>query len=184
MGYTIFLTGNPGIDKTSVLLRVIKVLKARGLRVGGMISQEFREGSTRLGVRILDLDTGKEGWLSHINQKTGPRVGKHRVNLRDLRKVGVESILRAIEVAEIIVIDEVGPMELCSSTFRDAVICAMQSRKTIIGILHFRAQDPLIDLVKTAPNTEIYEVTYENRQQLHEKVVSRIIKQRSKKCLS
>lgn len=167
----IFLTGSPGIGKTSVLLRVVKALKIRGYNVGGMISQEVRTGATRIGFRLIDLKTGREGWLAHVHQKTGPSVGKYRVNLRDLRMIGVNAILSAIRHADVIIIDEIGPMELYSSDFIDAVIQAMQSEKIIIGIIHYRARDPLISTIKTAQKKCIVEVTSTNRQQLHETVL-------------
>ena len=138
LGRFIFLAGRPGVGKTSVLLRTVKALKAKGLKVGGMISREAREGGKRVGFRIVDVETGREGWLAHVNQKTGPRVGKYRVNLSDLRDVGVDSILREIGNADVVVIDEIGPMELHSSDFKDAVTRALQSNKIIIGIIsHF-----------------------------------------------
>jgi nucleoside-triphosphatase len=167
----IFLTGSPGIGKTSVLLRVVKALKDRGCNVGGMISQEARTGSTRIGFRLIDLGTGREGWLAHIHQKTGPSIGKYRVNLRDLRTIGVNAILSALRNADVIIIDEIGPMELYSSDFIDAVTRAMKSTKIIIGIIHYRARDPLIFFIKTAQKTRIVEVTSANRQRLHETVL-------------
>ncbi|RJS68314.1 hypothetical protein CW693_04680 [Candidatus Bathyarchaeota archaeon] len=45
----LLLTGNPGVGKTTVLLRVIKALKAEGYTVGGMISREVRTHGTRVG---------------------------------------------------------------------------------------------------------------------------------------
>jgi len=76
MSRRIFLTGRPGVGKTSVLLRVIKRLKNHGLRVGGMISQEARRGATRVGFRLIDITSGRSGWLAHIHEESGPSVGK------------------------------------------------------------------------------------------------------------
>lgn len=178
LGRFVFLTGKPGVGKTSVLLRAVKTLQVRGLKVRGMISREVREGTTRIGFRIIDLETEREGWLAHVNQKTGPHVGKYRVNLKDLRDIGIESILKAIDDADVIVIDEIGPMELHSSLFKDAVIRAIQSKKTIIGSVHFRVRDPLIYTIKTASNIDIFEVTCENRHRLHEVIVEKIMSER------
>ncbi len=107
MSRLIFLTGRPGIGKTSVLLQTKELLKAKGFTTGGMISRESRERGIRTGFEIVDLETGKKGRLAHVNQPTGPRVGKYRVNLGDLNTLGAGSILRAAEEADIIVIDEV-----------------------------------------------------------------------------
>ena len=59
------LTGSPGVGKTTLLLKVVEALRAKGYSVGGMISREVRSCGTRIGFEILDLNTGKSGWLAH-----------------------------------------------------------------------------------------------------------------------
>lgn len=172
----IFLTGQPGVGKTSVLLRVIDALKAKGYNVRGMISREVREQGTRVGFEILDLYTGQKGWLAHVKQPSGPQVGKYRVNLDDLKKIGVNSILNAIKTADVIVVDEVGPMELFSQAFKDTILQAVESTKPLLGTIHFRAQNPLINIIKARNDVEILEVTYENRQNLHNLIITKILR--------
>ena len=174
MSRRIFLTGRPGIGKTSVLLRVIKILKDEGLLVGGMISQEARRGATRIGFRLIDIANGRDGWLAHIHQKSGPSVGKYRVNLHDLQHIGILAIQSAIDTADVVVIDEVGPMELFSTAFKEAVTRAIESSKILIGVLHYRARDPLISTIRTTPYIHIVEVTLMNRQHLHKTIIHMI----------
>jgi nucleoside-triphosphatase len=64
----LLLTGSPGVGKTTVLMKTINELKEAGYRVGGMISREVREGGTRVGFEILDLNSSKRGWLAHVNE--------------------------------------------------------------------------------------------------------------------
>ncbi len=170
----LFITGRPGVGKTSVLLRVVRELKNRGKKIGGMVSREVREGGRRVGFEIISLQNGRKGWLAHINQPTGPRVSKYRVNLEDLDLIGVKSILEASEKADIIVIDEVGPMELFSRRFREAVTQALRSGKIIIGTIHFKARDPLIEDIKSREDAEVLEVTEGNRANLHKLIISRL----------
>jgi len=174
MNRLIFLTGRPGVGKTSVLTRAIDILKAKGNAIGGMISREFREHKVRVGFEIVDLGTGRKGWLAHINQPTGPRVGKYRVNLRDLNTIGVSSLHNAIEEADIIVVDEIGPMELFSSEFKEIVMRGINSKKPMIGTIHSRAYDSLINAIKAKKDTKILEVTPENRAYLHTILVDEI----------
>lgn len=171
----IFVTGRPGIGKTSVLLRAINDLKNRGYKIGGMISREVREGGVRVGFEIVDFCTGKRGWLAHVNQPTGPKVSKYRVNLGDLNAVGTSSILSAIANDDIIVVDEIGPMELFSKAFRDAVIKAIESKKPLLGTIHFRLRDPVVHVIKAREDAEILEVTYENREKLHKIIVEKVV---------
>jgi nucleoside-triphosphatase len=167
------LTGNPGVGKTTVLLKVIEALKAKGYRVGGMVSREVRSCGTRVGFEILDLNGEKRGWLAHINQKTGPQVGKYHVNLQDLNSVGVEAVSKAIRKCEVVAIDEIGPMELFSEKFREAIKRAFESGKLVVGVVHWKAKDKLIEDVKRRGDAEIIGVTYENRNELHQTIIEK-----------
>jgi len=171
----IFVTGQPGIGKTSVLLKAANELRKKGYKIGGMISSEARERGVRVGFEILDVNTGRKGWLAHMDQPTGCQVGKYRVNLNDLDAIGTNSILEAINDADVIVVDEIGPMELLSSAFREAIVNAMKKGKPLVGTIHHSAHDPLITAVKSDKNTEIIEVTQENRQQLHNVIIDRVL---------
>jgi len=170
----IFVTGPPSIGKTSVLLRSVNGLKNRGYEIGGMISRDVREGGVRVGFEIMDFSTGQRGWLAHINQPTGPKISKYRVNLTDLEAIGVSSILDAIRNADIVIVDEIGPMELFSSAFRDVVVQAVESDKPVLGTIHFGLRNSLVNSLKNREDTEIFEVTYENREALHNLIIDKV----------
>jgi nucleoside-triphosphatase len=170
-----FITGRPGVGKTSVLIRAVEELKRKGYRMGGMLSREVREKGVRIGFEIVDFLSGRKGWLAHVNQPTGPKVSKYRVNMKDLNSLGAGSIRNATQNAQVIIIDEIGPMELFSKAFKAAVIEALESGKPVLGTIHFRARDPLIDLIKNKDETEVIEVTYENRAYLHNKLVEKLL---------
>ena len=170
----LLITGSPGVGKTTLLLRIVEALKAKGYSVGGMVSREVRSCGARVGFEIIDLaDNTKRGWLAHVNQKKGPQVGKYRVNLEDLDSVGVEAILKAVKECHAIAIDEIGPMELFSEDFRRAVLEAFESDKLVLAVVHWKARDKLIDAAKTREDAEIFTVTFENRTELHEAVVQK-----------
>jgi nucleoside-triphosphatase len=169
----LFITGSPGTGKTSLLLKTIEVLRARGWSIGGMVSREVRSCGTRVGFEILDLNSSGRGWLAHVNQKYGPMVGKYRVNLEDLDNIGAEAVANAVEIAHVVVIDEIGPMELCSKRFKEVVKRVAESGKLVIGTVHWRAKDKLIEEIKGREDAEIYKVTYENRGNLHEMIVEK-----------
>ncbi|MCW4034125.1 MAG: NTPase [Candidatus Bathyarchaeota archaeon] len=170
----ILVTGPPGVGKTSVLRRSINELKTRKYEIGGVICRDVREGGVRVGFEIMDISTGTRGWLAHKNQTTGPKVGKYHVNLTDLDVIGAGSILDATKNADIIAIDEIGPMELLSTSFSDALLKAVESNKPLLGTIHYRLETPLIKSIKTRLDTEIVKVTYENRENLHNQIANQI----------
>jgi len=171
----LFITGRPGIGKTTVLLNAANGLKNNGYSVGGMLSREVRQEGTRVGFEIIDFATGQRGWLAHVNQPTGPQVSKYRVNLYDLDQIGVKAIQNALKDDAVVIVDEIGPMELFSSAFRHVIRDALDSQKLMLGVIHHSARDPIINSIKSRNDTEIVEVTMENRTQLHNLLIQKAI---------
>jgi nucleoside-triphosphatase len=169
----LLLTGSPGVGKTTVLLRVVESLKGKDYSVGGMISREVRSDGVRVGFEVLDLSSDRRGWLAHVNQPSGPQVGKYHVNLEDLNSIGAEAIMEAVDKCDVIAIDEVGPMELFSEKFKEAVKRAVQCGKVVVGVVHWKARDRLIEEMKAREDTEIITVTHENRDKLHESIAGK-----------
>jgi nucleoside-triphosphatase len=162
----LLLTGKPGVGKTTVLIKVVSRLKEDGYCVGGMISQEACKNNLRVGFKILDVNSGKSGWLAKVNQKSGPRIGKYRVNIENIDIIGAQAIADAMANCDIIAIDEIGPMELFSDKFKEVTRKALESRKPVIAVVHWKAKDELIGEAKSREDTETYTVTQENRNKM------------------
>lgn len=171
----LILTGAPGVGKTTVLAKAVSDLRGRGVNVGGMFSREVREGSTRVGFEIVDVSAAKVGCLASVNQKEGPQVGKYRVNLIDLDSIGAQAINTAVEKSDVVAIDEIGPMELFSNKFKEAAQKALDSGKLVIAVVHQKAQDKLVTEAKNRHDADIFTVTTENRDILHEPLIEKAI---------
>lgn len=94
--------------------------------------------------------------------------------------MGVEAILNACRESDLVIIDEVGPMELYSEAFRKAVLEALNSGKTVLGTIHYRASSPFIDAIRERGDVEIIEVTYGNRDNLSKTIAKEILDRTSK----
>lgn len=169
------ITGAPGTGKTTLLLKVVGALENRGVSVGGMVSREVRENGVRVGFEILDLTSGKQGWLAYVNPKVGPQVGKYHVNLQDLDYIGAVAIKDAILKAAVVAIDEIGPMELFSENFKHAVTQALESHRVVLAVVHAHAKDPLITVAKQRADAELVAVTVANRGALVELLTGQVL---------
>ena len=172
----LLLTGSPGVGKTTVLTKAVSALKEKGYSVGGMLSREVREGGARVGFEILDLNSGSRGWLAHVDQRVGPQVGKYRVNMEDLDLIGAKAIADAVEKCHVIAIDEIGPMELFSGKFKEAARKALDSRKPVLAVVHWKATDELIGEAKSREDSETFTVTQENRGKLPQAIAQKAFK--------
>ncbi|MFZ3060583.1 MAG: NTPase [Candidatus Methanoperedens sp.] len=165
----IAITGAPGVGKSTVCRNVLKQLKCT---YGGMTSADIRVKGERVGFEIRDIATGKQGILAH-KQGSGPRVGSYHVNLDDLNNIGVAAIKNAMS-SELIVIDEIAPMEFKSPEFVRAVEEALNSSKNMLVVLHQKSSHPIAERIRR--DFAVYTVTVENRASLVSEIAEKIIK--------
>ncbi|MFZ3167609.1 MAG: NTPase [Candidatus Methanoperedens sp.] len=163
----IAITGAPGSGKSTVCRNVLKHLTCT---YGGMISADIREKGERVGFEILDITTGKQGILAH-KQCSGPRVGSYHVNLEDLNNIGVTSIKNAMD-SDLIVIDEIAPMEFKSPEFIRIVEEALCSDKNMLVVLHQKSSHPVAEKIRK--EFEVFTVMPENREIIVSTIVEKI----------
>jgi nucleoside-triphosphatase len=159
------LTGKPGTGKTTVIRKALSYFRARA---GGFYTEEIRESYIRKGFKIITLD-GRESVLSHVDFKSKYSVGKYHVSLENLENVAVPAILNAINESDIIVIDEIGKMELLSPSFRDAVLRAVNSGKKVLGTIMLNPH-PFADNIKNNPNVNVIMLSIANREDVLKKL--------------
>jgi len=167
------VTGPPGIGKSSLVSKVVFAVRSRGHGVGGCLTREGSKGEELTGFRLIDRLSRNEAELASVSG-LGPRVGKYRVNITNLSTLGARSLLRAAEVADFIVIDEVGPMELTSPEFRKGVKACLASGKPMLVVLHESMKDPLMTEITEQPNDKLIELTLHNREGVSEQLPAEI----------
>ena len=163
----ILVTGRPGCGKTTLVERVAAAL---GERAGGFTSTEIRGQGGRLGFAIRTLD-GREGVLAHVNHKSRHRIGRYRVNVRDIDAVAVPALDDAMREGKIVIIDEIARMELFSEVFCRAVSFALDSPCPVLATIQMR-RDPFLDAIREREDVRIITVTPENRKQLVSELLS------------
>ena len=99
-------------------------------------------------------------------------VGNLGVDLASFESVAVEAIKSACENADVIVIDEVGKVEVESEGFVDAVKEALDVDKPMIITLHKKSRNPLLQDIRRRDDIRIFEVTPINRNLLPHKIMS------------
>jgi len=157
----VLLTGRPGCGKTTLIKRVVNKLK---LPAGGFYTEEIREHGQRVGFKIVTLD-GETAVLAHVDFKTPQRLGKYGLDLSGLETVGVAALREAMRVRQLVVLDEIGPMELRSAIFRDIVTKAFDTGVPILATITARSF-PFSDALRKRSDVNVIEVRPNNREQL------------------
>ncbi len=155
----IAVTGSPGVGKSTL---VQKAAAASGCRVGGVLARDKRFKDRRIGFELLDLASGATGMLAD-EAGSGPQLGKYRVHPEELDGIGAQAVENALS-CDLIVVDEVGPMELSSRRFITAVEKALSSDKPMLVVLHEWSQHRLAKKIRGT--FKVITVTRENRDAL------------------
>ncbi|MGC9346953.1 MAG: NTPase [Anaerolineae bacterium] len=169
MGRSLLLTGHPGIGKTTVIRQVVKQL---GDRAGGFYTEEIKGPGGRQGFQLITLD-GKETILAHkdLRGPNVPRIGRYGVDVDALERVGVKALQRARDAGKIVIVDEIGRMELFSGKFQETLMYAFMGRSTVIGTV-IKKSYPEADAFKILAQVEVWELNQRNRDEM----ASRILK--------
>lgn len=167
MASRIAVTGSPGVGKSTL---VQKVATKTGYHVGGVLARDMRFKDRRIGFELLDLASGATGILAD-EEGTGPQLGKYRVHPEELDSVGARAVENAIG-CDLIVVDEIGPMELSSKRFVAAVEKALSSGKPMLIVLHEWSQHRLAKKIRST--FKVVTVTRDNRDSLAGEIVKEL----------
>ena len=136
------ITGRPGSGKTTLFNALVAEAYEQGLSVTGFSCPEVRAGGRRKGCRIRDLAMGSEGWLARVDGcLDGPRVGRYHVCVDEALGIGLPALERP---ADLLGIDELGPMELKIPLLRRKMIEALGRAPRFIVVAHARLSDKAV----------------------------------------
>jgi len=134
------------------------------IRAGGFYTSEIREKGRRSGFEINALTPGLEknkGILAKTGFKSPHRVGKYGVNLEDMEGIGARALEEALRRSPLIVIDEIGSMEVISRRFQQAVISCLESPRPVLGVIKM-GRGPFVDGIKSRSDVKIIDLRRDN----------------------
>lgn len=168
------LTGPPGVGKSTALDAAASRLREQGLSVGGIVSPEMRDAEGRVGFRIVDLATGDDAVMAHVDRDQGPRVGKYRVDVDAVERVAMQALESAREDADVVLVDEIAPMETYSDLFVAGVRACLDVGQPLIGTIHQRSTSGFLGEVKDREDVTMLEVTEKTREAVPGELVRRV----------
>ncbi|TYB30501.1 MAG: hypothetical protein FXF47_08940 [Candidatus Mcinerneyibacterium aminivorans] len=162
----IFLTGKPGIGKTTGIKRIISKLDKS--RIKGFITAEKRNRNERTGFLIKTLND-KMAYMAHVNFDTDYKLGKYFVSVENINKFMVQSMNP--DKNSLIILDEIGKMECLSEKFKTMVLKVLESSNKVLGTISV-SNIKFIKDIHERKDTEILNVNLKNRDKLADKLIS------------
>ncbi|MFI9310674.1 nucleoside-triphosphatase [Streptomyces triculaminicus] len=173
----ILIEGRPGVGKTTAIRALADRLSDR--TVAGFTTREMREGGTRVGFALDTLD-GRHGVLAHVDFPGPPRVGRYGVDLGVMEDLALPT-LRAVSSqrdtgglpAPVVLIDELGHMELACPGFQDTVRSLFETPVDLVATVHVH-RDPFTDALKERGDVEVLHLSPANRDALPSELAARL----------
>jgi nucleoside-triphosphatase len=168
----VLIEGRPGSGKTTAAARLADLLRERNIEVQGFVTDEVRESGNRVGFTVRSF-RGEAATLAHVDLPGPPRVGRYGVDLEAFERVALPT-LDSVPLGGVVVIDELGKMELASERFRGSVLELLAAPITAVATVHaFRHS--FTDELKRKPGFEVIKLTRANRGTLSAQLVERLL---------
>ena len=165
----LFLTGVPGVGKTTLIRAVVRRLEK--LTCAGFYTEEKRQRGQRIGFRVVTL-TGQKGTLASVGRKA-PTVGRYSIHIEEFEALVLPNLDPDTSPADLYVIDEIGKMELLSAKFRRRIIDLLAGPTHLLATIAKRGKG-FIEQIKARNDIELIEVTRKSRDDLPEKIERKI----------
>jgi nucleoside-triphosphatase len=159
----VLLEGRPAIGKSTLARRLVALLQRAGVPVGGFTTGELRTGGRRTGF-VVEAVSGAQGVLAHVDLPGPPRVGRYGVDLPAFERVALPA-LRAPGTGGVVVVDELGKMELASTAFCEAVADLLGGDVAVVATVHV-AHHRFTDALKRRRDIRVLRVTHGTRDAL------------------
>ncbi|XP_069811176.1 cancer-related nucleoside-triphosphatase isoform X2 [Dendropsophus ebraccatus] len=167
----VFLTGPPGIGKTTLIQKASEVLTSK-LNVDGFYTEEVKQEHRRVGFDVVTM-SGNRGKLARIssgakNENCKYRVGQYVVDINSFERL-VLPLMDHFRTTtntlqrSVCVIDEIGKMELFSKPFISAVDKILDNPSIVVfGTLPVSRGRPLpfVEEVRCRQDVKLFNVMW------------------------
>ncbi len=176
----ILITGPPRCGKTTLVSRISTELKKLNNEIFGFITEEVKKGQKRIGFRAIDINLKNECWLSRkTNKKTQYMVGSYNVFIDEFEQF-LEKCFENFSIDNsnnLIIIDEIGKMELFSHKFVSLISEMFKSKSSILATIGQKLRHPVKDMLLQMKNIKIYNLTRNNFDEIKSNLIQMLLEQ-------
>ncbi len=152
----ILITGSPRSGKSTLVRQLLGGIPHKV----GFLTDEILVEDKRVGFAV-ETSKGDKAVLAHIDAISSHHVGRYAVNPERLDFL--LSQLPQPNPDDLVYIDEIGPMELLSESFKAFVTKSLNAPNTCLATIVAASDDAFVQQIKDRTNVIIIEITPDNR---------------------
>ena len=172
------ISGQPGTGKTRTVLRIAQMIEDK-FQIGGFTTHPIEEDGELIGYNLKDYITGEEELSASVRWDVKPKVPGRTpeatplgIRLDAVNRIATASVAKAIEEADLILVDEVGKLVSESKEFSAVLKEALKCGKPMLITMHKRSRNPLLQSIRKRDDLRTLEVTPINSAILPSKAVN------------
>ena len=166
----ILITGFPGVGKTTLIMKILEELSVNAI---GFVTKEIRKNGARYGFTIETLSGESRLLAAKEGKRCKYNVGKYCVYIKN-----VDIIIEMLEEENkkesnnLVIIDEIGKMELFSIKFKNFLIKNLNEQK-VFGTIMMK-DNPFTNEIKKRSDVKLFNIDRSNRDNLHQLILKEI----------
>jgi nucleoside-triphosphatase THEP1 len=140
----VLVTGDSGAGKTAWCLELIAEARRKGLRVSGLVSPPVMDAGQKVGIDLVDVHSNERRRLAvlrqDVSQNSVDELGILTLNWALAPSVFAWGnwILERLDASELLVLDELGPLELLENKGLTAGLQCIEDRHYQIACVVIR----------------------------------------------
>ena len=168
--------GPPKSGKSTLIAKLVNyfVFEKR-YSVRGFLTPEVKKSGKRIGFDIEDINTKERIRLARAEDfDTQYKLGKYCIFIEEFEKyLSQYDSIQGLNV-NLIVIDEIGKMELLSFKFQEWIKKKFQLEIPIIATVGLALKHPLKDNILNLPNIKLLNLNRQNQNEVFQEIIYQI----------
>lgn len=165
----ILITGRPGVGKSTLIQKVIDGYAGPAFWV---VTAEIRDAQgARVGFRAENSSKQTETISHKTDIQSTAIIGQNAVDLDAIDKMFGRVLQEASNTKRLILIDEIGPIQLLSNTFANALADTFNraSQTDMIATIHY--SDPRLEAYRSSKEAWLFTANLTNRDVLGQLII-------------
>lgn len=156
------VTGKPRIGKTTTIKKLIHEIETDNC--GGFYTEEMTNSKDRVGFRCVSVH-GESVEIANVESSSKTRIGRYGVDIEIFENFAINVLQDALSSKKIIVIDEIGFMQMLSTSFRKMVLDIVSDNHIVLGTVPIDSH-PEIDKIKHSKRVEVISLNQGNHNEI------------------